>query len=146
MTDGTVCVWDSATGRQLAVVPTEVKPGSMTERVRGALDKVVKIEAWNGQLPLADVLEYLKKRAGTDFPIRGLQIYKSATAVDLMAGELPLSAWLLAIEDTVPDLCFVVREYGLLVTTKDRLPDGAVRLRAFLNSAPHKAKEEPGKQ
>src|SRR5207237_8373668 len=100
-------------------------------------DKPVKIKEWKQPLPVDDVIEYLKKKAGVDFPIRGLRMYK-LSPVDLMAGELPLSAWLLAVEDAVPELRFVVREYGLLVTTKDRMPEDAVRLREFLRSTPVK--------
>jgi hypothetical protein len=49
----------------------------------------------------------------------------------LKPSDLPLAAVLLALEDEVPDLRIVVREYGLLVTARDRLPESAVPLRSF---------------
>ena len=51
-----------------------------------------------------------------------------------MTGELPVGAWLQMFEDSVPDLRMVVREYGILVTTKDRVPQGALTVQDFWNA------------
>ncbi|MFL5339671.1 MAG: hypothetical protein ACJ8F7_05840 [Gemmataceae bacterium] len=149
LSDGTVRVWDAGTGKALSRVP-EVKPGSMTEKIRSALDKPVKIDKpYSGSVK--DILEWLqdfsRQRNAAEIPFRMLPRQKmDDTAIELMTGELPLSAWLLAIEDSAPDLRIVVREYGLLVTTKDRMPEDAVRLREFLRSTAAKPKEESKKQ
>jgi hypothetical protein len=139
--DGGVRIWDTVTGQQVRTYVGESKPGSMPEKVRAALEKTIKIDTWKESLPLADVIDYLKQKAGADIPVRVVVRPQSAATVDLMAGSLPLSAWLLAVEDSVADLRIVVREYGLLVTTRDRMPDDAVRLRDFLRAPPVKPTE-----
>jgi hypothetical protein len=139
MTDdlrGTVRIWDVRDGHMFAEKFTATPvAGSMNERIRDGLKKTAKIENWKEPLPVDSVIEYLKKKAGADVPFRVLYSRPTTsgpTTVDLMAGELPLSAWLTAIEDSVPGLVFVVREYGILVTTKDRMPDDGLRVREFL--------------
>src|SRR5262249_19526179 len=44
--------------------------GSLADKIRIALDKAIKIESWKEPLPLADVIEYLRKKAETDVPFR----------------------------------------------------------------------------
>ena len=43
-----------------------------------------------------------------------------------LSGKLSVGAWLQAIEDSDPNVTIVVREYGLLVAPKDRVPAGAI--------------------
>ena len=42
-----------------------------------------------------------------------------------------MGAVLQAIQDTVPDLRFVVRDYGVLVTSEDQLPPRAILVEDF---------------
>lgn len=110
--------------------------GSVAERVRVALDVPVKIGKTEGDLALAEVLKLLQPAKGEPVPYLVQPGAKSVKAFALMEAELPLGAWLLAVEDSSPDVRFVVREYGVLVTTKDRIPEGAVPLRAFWHGRP----------
>jgi hypothetical protein len=143
-TSGAVRLWDAKTGRLLGE-PVKPAVGSMDARIREALTKPVKIENWKEPLPVGDVIEYLKKKAGADVPFRLLaenpQTQRIPRTVDLMAGELPLSAWLAVIEDSVDGLVFVVREYGILITTRDRMPSDGVRVREFLRHTEPKKDE-----
>ena len=49
-----------------------------------------------------------------------------------LKGQFPLGAALQALQDAAPGVQIYVRDYGLLVTTKDRMPEDALRLRDFL--------------
>lgn len=130
----------------LLVRPSEIKvtAGSMSEKIRASLTTRVIVEGFTEALPIDEVITYLKQKARADIPIR-LQfgkLPKSDGAVELMAGELPLSAWLVMIEDSVPGLVFVVREYGLLATTRDRIPEDALRIQEFLKRTEPKKEEK----
>jgi hypothetical protein len=104
--------------------------GSVANKIRIALDKPIKIE-WKQPMPLADVMEFLRTKAETDVPFRLLLDSGAKERIDLMTGELPLGAWLQAVEDSIPQLIIVVRDYGLVVTTRGRLPPEAEPLRDF---------------
>jgi hypothetical protein len=141
--DGSVRRWDTVSGRALSHswIETEPKPGSVTERIRAALDKPIKIETAKN-VPLREVVDLLQQKSGVDFPIRFAPGQRAAEVpVELMKAELPLSAWLLVVEDSVPQLRFAVREYGLLVTSVDRMPEDAIRIRDFLRGTANKPKE-----
>jgi hypothetical protein len=141
--DGSVRMWDTVSGRAISHgwIEAEPKPGSVTERIRAALDKPIKIDAVKN-VPLREVVELLQQKSGVDFPIRFAPGQRAAEApVELMKAELPLSAWLLVVEDSVPQLRFAVREYGLLVTSVDRMPEDAIRIRDFLRGTANKPKE-----
>jgi hypothetical protein len=148
--DGAIRVWDPKTGQALSTPVTSPAAGSLDARIRDALTKPVKIENWKEALPVADVIEYLKKKAAVDVPFRLLaenpQTQRAPRTVELMTGELPLSAWLAVIEDSVDGLVFVVREYGILVTTKDRMPSDGLRVRDFLRRTEPKKEQvdKPG--
>jgi len=124
-------------------------PGSITDRIRTALDQPLKLEAPKEGLPLAETLEMIRKKAGIEVPIRVLTAKKAIT-IELMAGELPLGAWLQAVEDSAPDIAIAVREYGILVTLKERMPRDAELMRDFwrrsrAEQAKAKEKTEPKK-
>jgi hypothetical protein len=59
--------------------------------------------------------------------------------------EVPLGAALQALEDLIPGLRFTVRDYGVLVTVGNRIPDGGVRVHDFWKHKPaeKKAEEKP---
>ncbi len=110
-------------------VPAQTVQTPMAERIKAALDKTVSFD----ELPearLKDVLGFMTDKAGVDVPFRVLGKSQDES-VSLMKAELPVGAWLQALEDSVPNLRFVVREYGILATTKDRIPDGAMTVQEF---------------
>jgi len=125
---------------------------SIPNKLRDAMAKPIKFEKEIKNVPVADVLEMLKQRGLSDVPLRVMLAstkgQTTQTPVDLMAGELPLSAWLVAVQDSVPELRFVVRDYGLLVTTVDRAPPDGILLADFLRrpvAKPEAKKEEKPK-
>jgi hypothetical protein len=108
--------------------------GSVADKLRKALDAKLKPKFDNS--PLGDVLDFLEMRVpGLSFRILGKDT-KGVTlrdlAIDLrLKTEVPVGAVIQAIQDAHPDLRFAVREYGVLVTVKDRLPPDAVLLYDF---------------
>jgi hypothetical protein len=129
--DGTVRLWDTITGEVVldqagATQPKAAlaAPGSMAERVRQLLDKEVELQLGGATIAGAvqDLMALASKPA---IPVRDTLPNKQAVDANL-AGKLPVGAWLQAIEDSAPNVCIVVREYGLLVTPRDRVPAGAI--------------------
>lgn len=135
---GTVRLWDATTGKALNVHSYEVWTidfsGSvqtpMADRIRAALDKVVKIEESREELPLKEAIDYCIRKSGVDVPFRFINPASKSTT-QFMKAELPLGAWLQVFEDSDPQIRFVIRDYGILVTSKERIPDGAVTVQAF---------------
>ncbi|MBO0699233.1 MAG: hypothetical protein J2P46_12625 [Zavarzinella sp.] len=129
--DGQVRVWDAASGKLLgeALALTQPKaapavPGSMAERVGKLLDKEVELQL--GGQNIADAVRDLMALASNPaIPVRDTLPEKHPVDSSL-SGKLPVGAWLQAIEDSAPNVTIVVREYGLLVTPKDRVPAGAI--------------------
>lgn len=62
--------------------------------------------------------------------------------ISLALTDAPLGSVLLAIEDLYRPLRFVVRDYGLLLTTEDAMGEDTVTLRDFLKHA-EQSKAEP---
>jgi hypothetical protein len=121
--------------------PAKAAAGSMSERIVIALDKPIKIEPWKDSMTVGELIEYLQKKT-EDVPLRFLATAKAREPVQMMKGDLTLGAWLQALEDSVPELVFMVRDYGILVTTRDRAPRDAETLRQFWRRAKDdKAKE-----
>jgi hypothetical protein len=116
-------------------VTVKSSPGSIADKIRIALDKPIKVE-WKQPMPLTQVIEFLRAKAETDVPFRILvDTASKEERIDLMNGELPLGAWLQAVEDSIPQLIIVVRDYGLVVTTRGRLPQDAEPVRDFWRRA-----------
>ncbi len=102
----------------------------LAAKIHQALDRPVKVD-YTAQ-PFGDILKDLEaKGQGIAFQhnlaIRDLRPLK----LDLQLGEVPLGAALLALQDTLPGLRIVVRDYGILVTWEHQVPIGAVRLYDF---------------
>jgi len=97
----------------------------MAERVRQLLDKEVEWEVSVGQV--SDAVRKLLELVKSDVPMRNMFLRAAPTnTLFELKGKMPVGAWLQAIEDSDPDAVIVVREYGLLVTNKDRVPAGAI--------------------
>lgn len=125
----------------LALAGREPVKGPMADRIRAALDKPVKLGAKGARVEFDDALEVFKKDAGLDVPVRnGFR----TSPVTSLGEELPVGAWFQMFADANPDLRFVVREYGLLVTRKESTPPDAISVFDFWRQKPA-AKEEPKK-
>ena len=113
----------------------------MAERVRRWLDQEFK-GAFIGA-PITTALDALRTQSGSEVPVRiALHGQRKDDAKIDMEGTMPIGAWLQVIEDTDPEVRILVRDYGLLVTTKDRIPEGAARAVDFWKAKETKPREE----
>lgn len=130
-------VWDAATGKLLAdprasgfMVGTvhlnggaAAVPTPMAERVRKLLNQEIEFDAHN--ISIADAFKWLLDQSKSDIPFRDL-VKSGDEGTITLKGKMPLGAWFQAIEDSDPKVCIVVRDYGLLMTNKDRAPTNAI--------------------
>jgi hypothetical protein len=119
-TSNSLLHWSFHRGSPAANVPT-----TMAERVRKLLNQEIEFDAKN--ISIADAFKWLLEQAKTDVPFRDL--VKTETGEEgtiALKGTMPLGAWFQALEDSDPKVCIVVRDYGLLMTKKDRMPTNAV--------------------
>ena len=117
----------------------EVSAGPISDRIRGALDKGVKLGAKDAKVTLEQALEIFKKEAGLDVPVR---VDAKITPIVSQGEELPVGAWLQLFADGTPNSRFLVREYGLLVTSTSLNPPDAISAFDFWKQKPEK-KVEP---
>lgn len=149
-TNGRVRIWDAVTGREAEVAaglrdlsrtgapPAAVQP-AMAERVRKWLDHEVEAKITPENLVrLEEMFQVLMKETPEVLPVRFMNKTDNHQYLDNLGGNVQIGALLQAIEDGSGEVTFVVREYGLLVTTKDRVPDGAVRALDFWKAKPEK--------
>jgi hypothetical protein len=115
-------------------------PASMAEKIRHALDTPTPFET-KGPIPLADVLKNLSGKApGISFQLAISQNQLQSPVVLNLPGQLPLGAVLQALEDTTGGLVFVVRDYGILATSTEKIPPGALHIESFWKTKEKKAK------
>lgn len=111
--------------------------GPVSDRLRAALDKPVSLGAKDAKVTWEQAVEAFRKDAGLDVPVRAE--VKVGPVVSL--GEtLPVGAWLQLFADGTPGTRLLVREYGVLVTTKDLAPPDGVSVFDFWKQKPAVAK------
>jgi len=156
---GEVRIWDAVDGRALSgreaalwsMAFTPKAPAvqaPMAERIRKFLETEVSfqdvLKEARGDFALGNLMDGLLKATKADIPI-----HKLSTAVDAQCkidpevkGTLPAGAMLQLFEDNASEVRIVVRDYGLLVTTKDRVPEGAMRAVDFWKGKETRPKED----
>ncbi len=92
-----------------------IPQGPMAEKIREALAKPVELDFL--EEPLAYVVDYFKDRVTMGEMLVDIECGQE-NVVTLSLPEVPLVAAIQAIEDACPEVRFVVREYGIFVTTK----------------------------
>jgi hypothetical protein len=123
-------------GTAVVLERSKPQPGSVVDKLRQALDKEVTVNFKNN--PLENVLF----NWGREFDIQFVMGVAKNPPVSLRLDKpLPLGAALQAVEDFVPTVKFVVRDYGILVAPWDRVPSGAVPLNVFWKASAVKDKK-----
>jgi hypothetical protein len=132
MPDGTIRVWD-VNGNVSPYPLTDVKgtvgpavKAPMLERVKKLLDREVELNATG--VPALEAVQHLLKVTDAQIPLRETLADGAGDARVALQGKLPVGAWFQAVEDSDLNLRIVVRDYGLLLTSKDRVPEGALRV------------------
>jgi hypothetical protein len=124
-----------------------VAKGPIADRIRTALDKPVKLGPKGEEVTFEKAIEIFKKEAGLDVAIRNTYPVRPITSE---GEELPVGAWFQVFADSDrqrtsppgPGPQFLVREYGLLVTSKEFAPPDALSLMEFWKQ-PIKKEPEP---
>lgn len=135
--------------------------GAVPDRIRAALDKMVKLGAKGEVVPIEKALDVFKAQAGLDVPVRvsiiNPNLGGSSTLIDLglrvqsEGEELPVGAWFQLYQDTSGGATFYVREYGILLADKKSAPPDALTLTQFWDLKPpakrdEKPKDDPTKK
>ena len=120
--------------------------GPIADRLRAALDKPVKLGPKDAKVTFEQAMEIFKKEAGLDVPIRGkfpppTAIKDSPSPEIVSQGEtLPVGAWIQMFEDwgdypvsrgSTRGYKFYVRDYGLLIASRDTAPPDALTVTQF---------------
>jgi hypothetical protein len=108
-------------GKATAAVARQTPQGPIVDKLKTALDKPFKFDFQ--ELPLQDAAITIAGKTKVPFSIQGQALeeagLRSDELISLLTAEMPLRATLQAIEDEVSQLQFVLRDYGVLITTKD---------------------------
>jgi len=97
----------------------------MMERIKKLLDQEVDFEI--GGESIYRTFQFLLEAAKSDIPLRNLPSDQDVH-VHPLKGKLSVGAWIQAIEDSDPKVRVVIRDYGILLTTSDRVPEGALKV------------------
>ena len=111
-----------------------------SDKLRQALRKDVTL---SGQkMPLTDYLALVKKTAGVSIQAdtRGAAWKET---VDFDFEQVPVGGMLQFLEDNLTGYQVVVREYGLAIVPKEKVPPHATTLTAFLHAGGEKEKPNP---
>jgi len=102
--------------------PLQLPRGPAVEKVRKALLSPTEITFVKA--PLQEVMEYLKDKHKIEIQVDGKALAEAGIGTDMpITFDLKppsLAAALQALDDLIPQLKLVVRDYGLLVTTPER--------------------------
>jgi hypothetical protein len=95
--------------------------GPILDKVKTAMQKPVKLDFVD--FPLKDVLAELSAQSGVMFSVQAAALENAGLGTDvpitLNTNQVRLQDALQAFEDNGLDLQFFVRDYGILVTTKE---------------------------
>jgi hypothetical protein len=111
------------TARVPGEAPTAHKhpQGPVVDKMKAALQKPIRVSF--AEAPLQDVLSYYSDATGIMFSAQRQALeaigLDAATPISLTTNEVSLEAVLQGFEDAYPELQFILRDYGVLVTTKD---------------------------
>jgi Outer membrane efflux protein len=102
-------------------VARQVPLGPIVEKMKVAEAKPIKLEF--SEMPLVEITSFLTTSTGIAFSLQVQALegagLRSDDPITLNTSEVPLHAALQAFEDAYPEMQFVLRDYGVLLTTKE---------------------------
>jgi hypothetical protein len=109
-----------------AAIPARQAPqGPIVGTWKAAAEQSIKLSFT--EMPLVEVMKYLSDKTGIKFSIQRQALEEAGEGVDtpisLSTNDVTLAAALQGFEDSYPQLQFVLRDYGVLLTTKDYAQD-----------------------
>ncbi|MCI0380530.1 MAG: hypothetical protein L0215_23330 [Gemmataceae bacterium] len=110
------------------VVEVQIVPATQAEKLRKALDTPVEVRISNASLN--DALTYLQdKMQGINLHIGSNNLVEAQVQFQLQK-PVPVGAVFQWLEDQL-DCRFVIRDYGIVATERERIPPGAVLVHDF---------------
>lgn len=104
-----------------AVATRQVPLGPIVGTWKGQAEQPIKISF--NEIPLTDVVKYLADKTGIKFSVQQPAFDDAGLGADMPiswnTNNVSLAAALQGFEDAYPQLQFVLRDYGVLLTTKD---------------------------
>jgi hypothetical protein len=114
-------------------IESGIPRGEQGKLVKKLLGQAIPVDLED--MPLTDVVKYFSDQSGLRFVLDKQGLKNEGFPVDspvtLKLKDAELGSALQALEDLHKPLSFVVRDYGILVTTKDYGPENAVSARDF---------------
>jgi hypothetical protein len=108
-----------------AIPARQIPQGSIVDLWKAAVERSFKISA--ADMPLTELVNYLSDNTGIKFSVQRPALEVAGLGVDmpisLSIKGVPLAAALQGFEDAYPQLQFVLRDYGVLLTTKEYAQD-----------------------
>ena len=116
--------------------PRQMPQGPIVDKIRVAGQKSIKLDY--AEVPLRDVVVQLSESSGVMFSIQVAALENAGLATDmpinLSTDKVRLQDAVQAFEDAYPELQFVVRDYGVLLTTREYAEEhGYIPLLELLN-------------
>lgn len=113
---------DAPSADKAAAAARQAPQGPIVDQVKASLEAPVKLDFVD--TPLSDVLTVLSEnKLGVKFSLQVAALQSAGIGSDqpatIKTNEVRLRDALQAFEDAYPDLQFVVRDYGVLLTTKE---------------------------
>ncbi len=104
-----------------AVKARQAPKGPVVEKMKVALEKPIKLDF--AEIPLEEIMSYLTEKSGVSFSLQKRMLEDAGIGSDqpitIRTNEVSLQAAIEAFEDNSSDLVFVLRDYGVLLTTKE---------------------------
>ncbi len=104
-----------------ATAVREAPHGPIVDQVKDALQRTISMEFTD--IPVKDVAAFLTDREHVSFTVQRPALtflgFDTDFPISVQTKDVSLRAAIQAIEDAHPDLQFVLRDYGILITTKD---------------------------
>jgi hypothetical protein len=123
------------------LIAKKTTKGPLADKIRAALDKEVRFNYSNADLD--EVIKGLQKETGLTIQVVRSTGEQSGKMTFRLEG-ISFGAALQWLEDILPNSRVVIREYGLLITPKERVPPGAVLLNDFWKGAGKDKPKEDG--
>jgi hypothetical protein len=116
--------------------PRQMPQGPMVDKIRVVGQKSIKLDY--AEVPLMDVLAQLSDSSGVMFSMQKAALENAGLGTDmpinLSTDKVRLQDAIQAFEDALPELQFVVRDYGVLLTTREYAEEhGYIPLLELLN-------------
>lgn len=115
---GGMAVMSSSMGGNSAAANARPSIPESQKHLKDELEKVTQLDLSDSPLP--DVVMLLKNQTGIEIQIGPGVLSDSDRLITMSASGIKFKDMLLLMTDLYPDLCFVVRDYGLLVSTREK--------------------------